>query len=246
MFVCFMFDKTKEEQTLEVKEPVKAQEPKKKEVKELDMYSYAKLLEELDKENYFKLREMLLDNIREEAANKNGTKKPFKIVQDMFKKTQDQFTNKAVAMKDGRFGFLDGYRIFIADTDLGYEGRSDFKLEQALPMSTSDFDMEIDIDITELKKFIAVVKAEKKKDTPRPYIIQCEDGFMVACNPFFLKEAIDFSGVTKMRFTRYRNSNIQKSPMYFTDNEDRIVSVILPVNVNQGAGVEPEVNQKVA
>lgn len=232
----FMFFDTGEE-IEQVEEPIiepKKNEPKKKDLKELiDMYSYAKLLEELDKENYDKLREMLLDNIREEAANKGGKKKPFAIIQGMFKKLNDEvnFKNKAVELSDGRFGFVDGHRVFIADTDLGYTERCDLKLEQLLGHPT--FDGEVEVDVTDLKKFSATVKAEKKKNCgiPQPYIMKCSDDFFVGCNPFFLQDAINFSGITKLKFQK-SIGNIQKNPLYLMDDDDKIIAIVLPVNIN--------------
>ena len=211
------------------------------------MYSNTKLYQELNKGNIEKTKEMLLDNIREESSSKNGTKKPFTVVQNMFKKLDkadfERFGNKAIPMKDGRFGFIDGHRVFIADSDLGYTDRADFKLEQAL-QSVNDFDREVEIDVTELKKFIAVVKAEKRNkwESPKPYIIEMADGYMIGANPNFLKDAIDYSGITKIRFVK-SYGNIQKTPLYFIDNENNIIAVVLPVYINQE---ESQVTQKVS
>lgn len=228
MFIFFNHDEIKR-----IKDPVNEQLEKKvtksnKQTKELDMYSYAKLLEKLDKGSFGELREMLLDNIREEAANKNGSKKPFKIIQNMFKKTNNEsFENKAIALSDGRFAFIDGYRVFIADTDLGYTKRADFNLEPAL--GNLELDREIEIDTSELKRFTAVVKAEK--NDRKPFIIDCGNDYYIGVNPFFLKDAIDFSGITKMKYQKSRGQT-QKTPMYFIDDSGKIVAIVLPVNIN--------------
>lgn len=195
------------------------------------MYSYTKMLQTLNEGKFGDLKEMLEANIREEAATKNGNKKPLTIIASMFKsiKNVENMYNKAIPMKDGRFAFIDGHRIFIADTDMGYNERNYFQLDQ---MFDTLFDREVDVDVIALKQFIAIHKGDKKGRgyNPVPFIIECEDGFKIGVNPRYLKDAIDFSGITKLKFTKSMG-NIQKQPLFFVDDNDKVIAVVLPVNI---------------
>ena len=202
--------------------------------KEIDMYTYTKLLQTLNDEKYDELRKMLEENIREEAAKKNGNKKPFTIINSMFKNKAlgENMKNKAMIMNDGRFGFVDGYRLFISETDLGFSDRGDLKLDQLLNMEVPNFDSEIDIDLAKLKEFIALCKANK--DTRKPYIIKV-DNYYVAFNPNFAKDLIDWgNGNTKLKYQKHiaYNTNNQCNPLFSVNNEGQIVGCILPVHIN--------------
>ena len=202
--------------------------------KEIDMYTYAKLLQTLNDEKYDELRKMLEENIREEAAKKNGNKKSFTIINSMFKNKAlgENMKNKAMIMNDGRFGFVDGYRLFISETDLGFSDRGDLKLDQLLNMEVPNFDSEVDIDLAKLKEFIALCKANK--DTRKPYIIKV-DNYYVAFNPNFAKDLIDWAnGNTKLKYQKHiaYNTNNQCNPLFSVNNEGQIVGCILPVHIN--------------
>lgn len=204
--------------------------------KEIDMYSYAKLLQTLNDEKYDELRKMLEENIREEAAKKNGNKKPFTIINSMMKqknvKEDERFLNKAIPMKDGRFAFIDGHRVFISDTDLGYTDRSNLEIDRLLATEIPNFDSEVDIDLVKLKEFIALCKANK--DTKKPYIIKV-DNYYVAFNPNFAKDLIDWAnGNTKLKYQKHiaYNTNNQCNPLFSVNNEGQIVGCILPVHIN--------------
>ena len=191
------------------------------------MYTYAKLLQTLNDEKYDELRKMLEENIREEAAKKNGNKKSFTIINSMFKNKAlgENMKNKAMIMNDGRFGFVDGYRLFISETDLGFSDRGDLKLDQLLNMEVPNFDSEVDIDLAKLKEFIALCKANK--DTRKPYIIKV-DNYYVAFNPNFA------NGNTKLKYQKHiaYNTNNQCNPLFSVNNEGQIVGCILPVHIN--------------
>lgn len=204
--------------------------------KEIDMYTYAKLLQTLNDEKYDELRKMLEENIREEAAKKNGNKKPFTIISSMMKqknvKEDGRFLNTAIPMKDGRFAFIDGHRVFISDTDLGYTGRSNFEIDRMLATEVPNFDSEVDIDLVKLKEFIALCKVNK--DTKKPYIIKV-DNYYVAFNPNFAKDLIDWAnGNTKLKYQKHiaHDTNSQCNPLFSVNNEGQVVGCILPVYIN--------------
>jgi len=176
------------------------------------------------------------ENIREEAAKKNGSKKPFTIINSMMKqknvKEDGRFLNKAIPLKDGRFAFVDGYRIFISETDLGFSGRSDLEIDRILATEVPNFDSEVDIDLVKLKEFIALCKVNK--DTKKPYIIKV-DNYYVAFNPNFAKDLIDWAnGNTKLKYLKHiaHDTNSQCNPLFSVNNEGQVVGCILPVYIN--------------
>ena len=114
------------------------------------MNTNTKILETLEKEIaentrytgyeglFSKTIEMLRANIREEEAGKKGTKKPYKIIEKMLKDAKRDNPNQVLFQKaheyNNKYGFLDGYRLFLSDDNMGYESvnvaNGAFKIEQ--------------------------------------------------------------------------------------------------------------------
>ena len=194
------------------------------------MYSYTDLLKNLNDGKVDKVKEMLTENIREEAVSKDNKKKPYTIIKNMFRdcKDDERMYNKAMPMQDGRFAFLDGHRVFVADTNMGYTDRGDLQIEKILP--TDNLDAELEIDVAELKQVVAIAKTEKKKYNPTPYIVEMDD-YRVGMNPMFVKDLVDFTGNTKLKFVKQTRDGIQTAPLFSFDDEGKMVACILPVYI---------------
>lgn len=199
--------------------------------RKLDMYSYTKLLEMLNAGKLEELRNMLEANIREEAAKKGGNKKPLTIINSMMKavKNDERMYNKAKLLKDGRFAFIDGHRIFIADIDFGFKHMEDDELQLVNDFLNTDFDSELEINMQDVKERIALNKANK---TNEPYIVKFDD-YIVAMSPGFAKDLVDYTGNTKLRYMKKTNSehHCQLNPLFSVDENGKVVAVILPVFV---------------
>lgn len=196
------------------------------------MYSYTKLLEVLNAGDIKKVKEMLEANIREEAAKKSGNRKPLTIINSMMKaiKNQDKMYNKTKELEDGRFAFIDGHRVFIADTDLGFEHTGENELTVINDFLKMDFDSEIEVDMQDVKERIALNKANKISE---PYVIKVDD-YVVAMNPKFVKDLVDYTGNTTLRYAKKTNHehHCQSNPLFSIDENGKVVAVILPVYIS--------------
>lgn len=165
-----------------------------------------------------KVLEMLKANLREESAAKIGNKKGYKIVESMIKKADtDVQPNFGKAHPYGdRFAFLDGHRIFVSDTDLGYEiSEKPYRVENMFPVVELT---PITIDYEELNYFIKLWAKMKK-----PYIFKVGEK-VIGVNPRYLKDVIDYSGSTTILVCA---ENTGRSPIYAEDKS----CMTLPVNI---------------
>lgn len=197
--------------------------------KELDMYSYVRLLQALNEYKLDELKEMLESNIREEAAKKSGNKKPFTIINSMMKKNKNSelMHNKAKELDDGRFAFIDEYRVFIADTDYGFVHMEKHEIPVVNEFLKTEFDSEVEINMEEVKAVIAFNKANKTKD---PYVIKA-DGYIVGMSADYVKDLYDYTGNCKLKFvkTTDREAHCQKTPLFSVDENGKVLAVVLPV-----------------
>ena len=203
------------------------------------MNTNTKILETLEKEIaentrytgyeglFSKTIEMLRANIREEEAGKKGTKKPYKIIEKMLKDAKRDNPNQLLFQKaheyGNKYGFLDGYRLFLSDDNMGYESvnvaNGAFKIEQ-LYNGIDTYNMtDIEIDISELRYFAKVAKGGRN-EKPTPYIIRTPDGF-AGFNPNYLIDLIDFSGSNKIKYIK------SNAPIH----SENMNALLLPVNV---------------
>ena len=202
------------------------------------MNTNTKILETLEKEikaagvytgysgSFFdKTIEMLRQNIREETATKSGAKKPYKIIEAMLKTAKRDQPSRTFFQKaheyGNKYGFLDGYRLFLSDDPFGYESinvaNGAFKIDQLF--NVNDYDLKtIEIDTAELRYFAKISKSRSKWDKV-PYIIRTSDGF-AGFNPNFLIDLIEYTGSNKIRYQK------RTAPIYSEDMQ----ALLLPVN----------------
>ena len=190
------------------------------------MNTNTKLLETLEAGNIEKTIELLRQNIREETATKSGAKKPYKIIEKMLKDIGKNNPNRLFQVAhtyNGKYGFLDGYRLFLSDDTYGYDiagVNSDiqpFKIEPLFNVNDYDFET-LEIDTAELRYFAKITKTRSKWDKV-PYIIKTPDGY-AGFNPYFLIDLIDYTGSNKIRYQK------RTAPIY----SDNMQALLLPVN----------------
>jgi len=201
------------------------------------MNTNTKILETLEKEIaentrytgyeglFSKTIEMLRANIREETATKSGSKKPYKIIEAMLKTAKKDQPSRELFQKaheyGNKYGFLDGYRLFLSEDNMGYESvnvaNGAFKVDQLFNVNDYDFTT-LEIDAAELKYFAKITKTRSKWDKI-PYIIKTPDGY-VGYNPFFLIDLIEYTGSNKIRYQK------RTAPIY----SDNMMALLLPVN----------------
>lgn len=178
------------------------------------MYSNQAMLEAVMKYDLTAVEEMLKANLREETASARGSRKGYKIVESMIKKTNERPEFKMAHKFGDKFAFLDGHRLFVADNDLGYENAVvPFNVANMFPKSTEDF-TEVEIDYSELTYFIKVWGKKLK-----PYFFKAGNK-IIGINPKYLKDAIDYSGSNKILVMG------KKTPIYTSDMK----CIVLPVN----------------
>ena len=190
------------------------------------MNTNTKLLETLEAGNIEKTIELLRQNIREETATKSGAKKPYKIIEKMLKDIGKNNPNRLFQVAhayNGKYGFLDGYRLFLSEDTFGYDiagVNSDIQPFKIDPLyKVNDYDLTtIEIDTAELRYFSKVAK-KGRYEKQTPYIIRTPDGF-AGYNPFYLLDLIEYTGSNKIRYQR------RNAPIYSEDMQ----ALLLPVN----------------
>lgn len=199
------------------------------------MNTNTKLLETLEEEirafrtysgynpDFFdKTLEMLRANVREETARAKGNKKPYKIIESMTKKAKKDRNNEMFqkAHKYGdKYGFLDGYRLFLSDDNYGYEVAEPERQFNIEPLFKINEELKsVEIDVADLRYYCKIYKTMKKYNKI-PYIIRTADGF-AAYNPEFLLDLIEYSGSNVIKYIK------SNAPIY-SENMD---CLLLPVN----------------
>lgn len=132
----------------------------------------------------------------------------------------------------GKYCFLDGHRVFISDTDLGFKASSkQFKLNNL-------FEEETESTITIPREYVEYIKKLLSKEHRKPMIIE-DDGFFIAFNPEFLLDAIKFSNSETFYYSKKKGvSNWLKEypslhrPLYQKDANGNVLTVTLPVTID--------------
>lgn len=129
-------------------------------------------------------KQQLEEDIRAEIQKSKGNANIDKIIKAMFKKSNNpQFTNGYVKYEN-QFVFLDGYRVYILNDDMGYR-----QLDKTLDISSFKHhgDIEINVDTNDVKFYIKQCKSESKDLVKNPYVIHTEE-FDIGFNAQYLLE----------------------------------------------------------
>lgn len=135
----------------------------------------------------------LEEDIRAEIQKSKGNASKDKIIKIMFNKTKNirtEFKNAYVEFEN-QFVFLDGFRAYVLNDDYGYK-KSDSNLD--IKQFKQHGDVEIEVDINDVKFYIAKCKAENKDITKNPYIINTKY-FEIGFNAQYLLEFVQMFGV---------------------------------------------------
>ena len=185
--------------------------------------------------SYAALLDALRENIQELDAKKAGTAKPLKIIKKMIKSNQKNYINRFlgyIKLDPDHFAFLDGHRVFISNSDLGYsEDENAAGLANTLKraLEHGNATEEIEISLTEVKEQLARNKANKDKLHP---LIKQLEGYKIGLNPEFLKDCFEFSGSLKFIYEKRVNVHgCNVSPLFQVDESNNVISMLLPVNV---------------
>lgn len=178
------------------------------------MYSNQAILEAVARFEIETAQEMLKSNIREECENAKGNRKGYKIIESMIKKSDDNPIFKGYHTYGDKVAFLDGRRLFVSDTNMGYEKvESQFNVDN---MFRNLPDMkEVEINYSELVYFIKIWGKYKK-----PYFFKAGNQ-AIGCNPKYLKDLIDYTGCNRVKVIKYN------APIYAKD----MTALLLPVNM---------------
>ena len=189
-----------------------------------------KMLEVLRKGNLKELEIALIENIREEVEKGKGSKKSdlsiIKRICEFEKGYNDNrwayyhpFTHNGIEYK----AFLQGHYIIASQNDFGYPvAETPFKIAEMLKL---DNDIEIEVDLNDLKLFI---KTSNKKDR-KPYIMTYTDKNgeekRIAFNPNYLIDALQFNETNIIKIKR------PKTPAFIENEEKKTLALVLPVNI---------------
>ena len=92
------------------------------------MNGYASILQAIKNCDLEKAISMLESNIREEAAHAAGNVKPLKIISTMMKHANNTCASMQKAhVENGNYYFIDGHRIFKAESDLGFAHAEEYE-----------------------------------------------------------------------------------------------------------------------
>lgn len=189
------------------------------------------LLQAYNERKFGLLKRMLEENLLEEQRPKaKGRKrKPETIINSMFKskhlKFDDNMKNKAMPLSDKRFAFTDGMRIFISNTNMGFE-EGDMRLNAILD---NQFDSTLVIDTEKI--FEKITENKANKNDKEPIVFEVED-YKIGLNPKFVKDLIDFTGITTLKYTKQlSNTKSLKTPLFAVNEKNKIMGCVLPVMI---------------
>ena len=189
-----------------------------------------RMLEVLRNGNLKELEMALIENIRAEVEKGKGSKKSdlsiIKRICDFEKGYNDNrwayyhpFTYNGVEYK----AFLQGYYIIAGQNDFGYPvAENPFKIAEMLKL---DNDIDIEVDLNDLKLFI---KTSNKKDK-KPYIMTYADKNgeekRIGFNPYYLIDALQFNETNTIWIST------PKKPAFIENEEKKTLALVLPVNI---------------
>ena len=168
-----------------------------------------------------KAKQQLEEDVRAEIQKSKGNASKDKIIKAMFKKSNNpQFTTGYVKYEN-QFVFLDGYRTYILNDDMGYR-----QLDKTLDISSFKHhgDIEINVDTNDVKFYIKQCKAEGKDLIREPYIVQT-DAFDIGFNAQYLLEFMQIFGEKMFA----KNA---LSPIY-AENDNGEWGVLLPIRIKK-------------
>ena len=189
-----------------------------------------KMLELLKAEEYNKLHLALVENIRADIERSKNTKPSDlsiikRIAEFEAKMNRNRWASFHPFTYDGieYKGFLQGHYILASQNDFGYPvAESPFKLSQMFDVEN---DIEIDVDIADLKVFI---KSSSKKDF-KPYIMEytTKSGELkkIGFNARYLLDGLQFNETTIIKVSQ------PKTPAIIENKEKKTIGLILPVNI---------------
>ena len=165
----------------------------------------------------------LEDEIRQEIVLNSGVKKSTLKVIEKLKPSRESLKgyHKVTFECKDYFGFVDGYRAFLLNNDLGMEKAiSTIKLANAFPLM--DDLTKVVIDVADVKTCVALQKAEDKKQIPI-YRISV-DGMTIGVNANYLLDMINAIGSNEV-FVKSPHEAIR------CNNADGEVGIVLPVKL---------------
>ena len=189
-----------------------------------------KMLEVLRKGNLKELENALIENIRVEVEKGKGSKKSdlsiIKRICEFEKGYNDNrwacyhpFTYNGIEYK----AFLQGHYLIASQNDFSYPvAENPFKVAEMLKL---DNDIDIEVNLKDLKLFI---KTSNKKDK-KPYIITYTDKNgeekRIGLNPYYLIDALQFNETTTILIST------PKTPAFIENKEKQTLALVLPVNI---------------
>jgi len=195
------------------------------------MNSYLSILNAVKEYNIEKAINLLQSNIIEENTRKASKGRGagsdiarLKIINGYLKTaTYNESMRKAHLQKNGNYIFTEGHILFVSSHDFGIEnedqGRA-YKFDAFFQdVSTDDF---ITLNPAEIKSFIALTGATRKarRYNLKPYYAKSQKGVVIAFNPFFALDSIQYADTTKFYVTR------KNAPIY----AENMSCLFLPIN----------------
>ena len=189
-----------------------------------------KMLELLKAEEYYKLEMALLENIRADVEKSKNTKpSDLSIIKRITGYEAKMNNNRWACYHPFNYngieykGFLQGHYILASENDFGYPvAENPFKLSQMFDVEN---DIEIDVNITDLKVFI---KSSSKKDF-KPYVMdyttKSGEAKKIGFNAKYLLDGLQFNETTIIKISQ------PKTPAIIENKEKKTIGLILPVNL---------------
>ena len=206
------------------------------------MKSNTQLLELLNNYKMEELKIALLENIREEIENGKGTKASDKAIVNRLYKTAQKLYNNGFK-KINVFGY-NGI-IYNGLTEGHYvlcDSTNDYSIEHAEEhekidfskffASICDYDIEHKIDINSLNYF----KKTHKKTEKIPYIELDESEKILAFDPYFLLDCLNFCETDTIYYSNPINKQII-NPVFIHNSDYTKIALCLPIYVKDADNV---------
>lgn len=166
-------------------------------------------------------KKQLEEDVRAEIQKSKGNANRDKLIKTMFKKSPNPNFTDGYIKYDDQFVFLDGYRAYVLNDNFGYK-----KLDSTFDVSylKQHGDIEINVDINDVKFYIKQCKSESKDLVKNPYVIHTEE-FDIGFNAQYLLEFVQMFG-TKV-FAKGEVSFV------YAENKNGEWGILLPVRLKK-------------
>lgn len=199
------------------------------------MNSNVKLLTALNDGKLDELKDMLKENIREEAAKGLGKKKQYSIINSIMAKAAKEprlQANTYIPFGD-KYAFTDGRAAIFSDETFGFEmSKSFFDFRSLLPQSFT-FSKTVQLEEAYVKTFLDLNKTVKDTEDLIPLLIRdTETGCLLGLDPRYIANIMQFAPVTAFKYIPEKiNGRCITSPVFAINEAEEVIGMVFPIQI---------------